>query len=141
MKTTEEMFAEYSKECLRLQKILNLLNWSMYFELRKLNDSVAQCEANSAGCVATLVLNADGGKTPINPKECASHEMWHLFLWRIQEMISKKMTKIEKKELDQEIERLVCVLEKLKIVEEPVLDHTKDVEGGKVTKKSIKKIK
>jgi len=129
MKTTPEQFEKFRKECVRLQKVLNLQNWDLYIEHRlippiKNEYTVALCDAETISGNATITLNADSGdSTPVNPVEAARHEMGHLFLWELTEVAIKKMTQKEAKIIEKLEKDIVCVMEKLKITCDPSNTH------------------
>jgi len=80
-KTSEEEFALFGQECLRMQKKLSLLGWSLYFSLKRHDDSYAQIDDDGESNVINISLcDRYDPSMPFDVVKIAQHEMWHVFL-------------------------------------------------------------
>jgi hypothetical protein len=115
MKTTKKQFAQFKAECLRLQGVLGLMEWDIYFEHKSLNrDVFATCDWNVEGLACALRFNLDASGTNvgwINPVKTAKHEMTHLLLAKFRYQASCRY--IHPEEIDLTVEGLCNVLEKV----------------------------
>jgi hypothetical protein len=115
MKLTPLHFEQFKKECVRLQNILGLRNWTLYYEHKQIK-CIAVVEAGIKDNVATVTLTKETGKTPVNILETARHEMWHLFHWKLRRLAMAK-TRPTEEEIDHVFEEMSSTLEKLDVRE------------------------
>lgn len=113
--TTKKEFDRFVAECERLQVVLNLQDWKLYFKHRKIDQGKnAQVILGSAARVAVLEFNKiqyDPDKDESSPEESAKHEMAHVFTATLEHLASSRY--VTESEINLEMERLAIVLEKV----------------------------
>ena len=83
MKTTIKQFQEFKNEVLRLQPILGLQDWQIYFKHGKTEDTFATTHYDREGAVANMNFGIelkDDHKESLDIKRTAKHELLHLLL-------------------------------------------------------------
>ncbi len=104
-------FDSFKKECLRLQKVLNLGQYALSFFHKKLPNGVtAQIEYSSTEFWANLIMTKKHWQK-LDPKTDAKHEMSHLFLARLRSLASARF--INEEELDLADETIARIMEKV----------------------------
>lgn len=112
-KTTDEEFQIFVDECKRLIDKLNLDDWTFYYQHKKLDGANAQAITNIVSRSATLKLstNYDCGTNDViqDIKESARHEVCHIFLADISDLIGSRW--VTQDEYQQASERITRKLE------------------------------
>ena len=86
-KTTKKQFNEFKAECTRLQELLGLKEYELYYELIPLSrGKIAQATTDAEGLVATITLATEYPED--EPSDwhigCAKHEMVHVLMSRLE---------------------------------------------------------
>ncbi|MDP1615112.1 MAG: hypothetical protein Q8L68_04880 [Methylococcales bacterium] len=87
MKTTKAEFKRYIESFKSWQNLLNLRDFEVVFEHKKLTDAYACLNTNLDGRLAVTTLSSDIPQASLNgwnsPEHCALHEVLHLFLLKL----------------------------------------------------------
>lgn len=109
--TSKAEFRRFVNECKRLIPVLNLGDWSIYFEHKKGNGAYAYTKATARDRVATIVFSSDRYQE-LDIITTARHEMLHLLLSTYEELALRRK-RPDNYVLSMENERIVVVLEKV----------------------------
>lgn len=113
MNTTQEDAAQFREECLKWQKRLNLLHWTLTFKAE--NNSASEVEAlcdydcETREAVLTYYI---GVQNVTHPKDNALHEMLHLLLADMN-LAAVQATDEEDTTLQREEHKVIAILEKV----------------------------
>ena len=112
--TTKADFNRFKKEFNRLVPILGINGYRIDFEHKVLENSYAEVCINQMGhsCTVMYALNVVDDLMGL-PEEHAKHEAIHVLLSKLAFLGEERYT--GSSEIDDEIERLVRILERLKI--------------------------
>ena len=114
MKTSKKQFMAFKAEALRYMKLLNLLDYKAYFELRKM-DSIARVDFNTAECSVKFTLCDDYHcEEGFDPEKSARHEVWHLFHARLLDLACWRF--VRRDEILECAERMARVLTEYELV-------------------------
>lgn len=111
MKTTQKQFEEFKEEFLKYQKLFNLEDWKVYFNMKPLARSYADITTNIQCRVAVVNLSSDNSGEAIkdfNPKRSAKHEAAHLLIERLTAL--GKARYLDEYSMSEENERLAHLL-------------------------------
>ena len=115
MKTTKKQFEQFKAECLRLQGVLGLMEWDIYFDHEDLKaDEYARIITDVDGLTCVLKYNMEldsASHRDANPVKTAKHEMSHLLLAKLRFLATCRY--LHEEELSMEVEGLCNVLEKV----------------------------
>jgi hypothetical protein len=109
--TTQEEFELFKKECNNLVNKLGLTEWTIYYELVSLKDSLSQVEYNDEGLIATISLCKKHTKTECDIIKWAKHEVSHLLLAKL--ILSAKNRFTDEKTINNYDEEIATRLEKV----------------------------
>ena len=114
MKVTQREFKLFKAECLRYQKMLNLMDWVISITKNDLDGSLGRCTTRAANRVANISLcnvwpSGEGKSKGV--ELIAAHEMTHLFLATLSFLGECRY--VTDSEIDLENERLAVVLERV----------------------------
>lgn len=113
MTPTKEHLDFFEKEFLIQVDNLNLRDWIIYFEHKKLEDCHAETTAEFP--VATISFNLETEKkylTPTQLRATAKHEAVHVLLAKLT-ALGKQRHNTTEELLDEEEESIACILEKV----------------------------
>lgn len=108
---TDRQFKSFQKTFTTWQNKLGLAEYTVTFQLKKLPNEYATCEATPEGCVCLVVVSSDVKWTPKLIKTVATHECIHLLLARLTELGHRRF--VDEAEIFGENERVTCILEKI----------------------------
>lgn len=112
-KEGHKAFVDFKDECLRQIERLGLKDWDITVEHKDLDgedaDDQAVTQFSNAGRVAVITLNKRW--TPKDSRRVAKHEVGHVLLGRVQILAATRW--VNEKELDDEVEALCTILEKV----------------------------
>lgn len=112
MKTTVKQFEEFKNEILRLQPILGLNRWKIYFEHKKIDEGVfARTHYKRAGAVTNIQFNLHTNDNRIDIKQTAKHECLHLLLADLFSIAENR--EFDYNDLEKSEEQVIRILEKL----------------------------
>lgn len=112
MKTTTKQFEEFKTEVLRLQPILSLNRWKIYFEHKKIDGGVfARTHYKRDGMVSNMIFNIDTNDNRLDVKQTAKHECLHLLLANL--FCIAENRHFDSFELEKSEEEVIRVLEKI----------------------------
>lgn len=114
-KTTKKDFELFVTECKIWIKKLELSNWAVYYwHKSSTNNSLAYCTRNLSGMRADVHLNTEWSEQPVTKEEiknCAKHEILHIFLGRMAENAEARFCSLA--DIDETEEELVNKLIKM----------------------------
>ena len=116
-KLTISQFDLFVAECERIQPILGLQGWKIYYASLKMDGTYARTLSDAHEKIATIKLNPEwddyGGNTPspANLKKTALHEMLHVFMADLTGLAHSRY--IDAGEIDEAEHRIVRTLDKL----------------------------
>lgn len=113
MITSQEDAAQFREECLKWQKRLNLLHWTLTFKAEEKPDSdcEALCDYDCDTREAVLSYYI-GVENVSHPKDNALHEMLHLLLADMN-LAGVEATDEEDRRLQREEHKVIAILEKV----------------------------
>ncbi len=116
IRTTKKQFDEFKKEFRRVQKLLGLTEWKIFFKHVNLltKDAFSTILCDHEGMFAEIALASEirpDEKKEFNPKAHAKHEAIHLLVARLGGEAVSRFTTIRK--IDQEEEQIVRRLERV----------------------------
>jgi hypothetical protein len=109
-KKTRREYRKFREEFLKMQRKLNLMDWRIYFELKKLKRGYAEIAYNVDIRVATIRMTTMIDED-FNPVRAARHEAIHLLMARLSNFARCRF--ISEYEINEENERLAMLLENL----------------------------
>lgn len=111
-KEPSQRLKEFEAACLKEVERLNLKDWTIYFEEKRLDDKLASVNYDYQQSVATVFLDTKK-QSDKSLKQLATHEMLHLLISRLDGLVtSQSYRNVHEDETYRENERIVKVLEK-----------------------------
>ena len=98
------------KTCKKMEELLNLRDWQIFYDTEEMEGCYANCSVNAEGRVATVRYNAvrmDGA----DPVRSAIHEMLHVLLGTYRFMACARY--LNDGEMEMEEERVIRTLERV----------------------------
>ena len=115
MKIPISEFNRYKKKFIKMQQILNLRCYHIYFKFEPIKNAYAKIFVDQEGGCATVTLSNEEDKLQYNerpsPEQLAIHEVSHLFMAKLGYLAKERF--VDENELEIEEEKLVRILERL----------------------------
>jgi hypothetical protein len=111
MKTTKAEFNRFKTECLRLQGVLGLYDWTLHFAHTELDDNQAVINTAPKACAAGLLFSTNNRLVDRTPEDIAKHEMSHLIVARLRHLALQRSATEE--QIEMEDERIANMISRL----------------------------
>jgi len=114
MRTTKKQFEIFKKEFKRIQKLLGLTEWKVYFRHTELDGLFASINMDVEGMAATVAMTLrldEDSKKEFSPKASGKHEALHLLHGKFAEYARRRY--VTPDDIYEEQEALVRRLEKV----------------------------
>jgi len=110
VKVTKQEFNQFKRACLKYQKMLNLMDWTLYIGQEEMDDRRASCYTLAANRTAKIVIATEWEPQDrdLGIESLAAHEITHLWLATLSYLGECRY--VTESEMDLENERLAVTL-------------------------------